>query len=80
MRAIKIILTALAAMIALPLILIGVAIGVIAVSARAALKMGVKPVPVVKPVDMKAPGDPEITAPINWNTVPVGRMDKGGTG
>ena len=22
----------------------------------------------------------KITAPIDWNTVPVGRMDKGGTG
>jgi MFS superfamily sulfate permease-like transporter len=30
---------------------------------------------VVKPVEAT---NPTVTAPIDWNTVPVGRMDKGG--
>jgi hypothetical protein len=84
MRAIKIILTALAAMIALPLILIGVAIGVIVASAKAVVKAGPKPAISPKPVsgtsDAAKASEPVVDKPIvDFNKFPFGREDKGGS-
>lgn len=33
----------------------------------------------LKPAGEAKPTNPSITAPINWNRVPLGREDKGGT-
>ena len=68
----------LAAIIAFPFIVLGVAIGATILTVRAVLAFEVKKAPVLVPAAIKETGDATITAPINWNTVPVGRMDKGG--
>lgn len=68
----------LVAIIALPFIVLGVAIGATILSAKAIVKMGVRQAP-VKPAKAKAQ-EPIIDKPIlDFNKVPYGREDTGGT-
>ncbi len=67
------------AIVALPFILLGIAIGATILTVKAVVKMGEKKAPVVKSVGAKE-AEPVIDKPIvDFNKFPVGRMDKGGT-
>jgi len=81
MRAIKIIFAVLAATIAFPFILIGVAIGVVVASAKAVVRAAPKATVSTKSISRTSPdakADPDVKI-VNFNKFPFGREDKGGT-
>jgi len=66
--------------VALPFIVLGIAIGATILIVKAVVKLGAaKEKPITKPVAIKETDKGTITGSIDWNAVPVGRMDKGGT-